>query len=632
MQRVLICVFLFSLSILTYGQEFRSFDGSLNHPEGLGAKGSILKACPTSGFDDGFSEPGGIDRANPRVISNSLFDQEFSLQDEGNRSDFLWVFGQFLDHDISLVHDDNADVMMIMVPGDDEIFAPGSAIPMFRSEPITGTGTDISNPRRYANNVTAFIDGSAIYGSDEATADWLRANDGTGKLKTSNGNLLPWNTVDGNFNGDIDLSAPPMDSNGGMMNKFFVAGDLRANENPLLITMHTVFVREHNRLCEELLEENPEWFGNDDLIFFTARKHLTAYLQSIVYYEWLPSQGVYLPEYTGYQEDMDPSILNVFSAAAFRMGHTLINSNIIRMSNVGTEISQGHMTLRDAFFNPIAINLAGGIEPYVKGMATQVQQKMDCKIIDDVRNFLFGAPGEGGLDLAAININRGRERGLSDYNTIREDFGKPRVSSFTALTGDPEVAERMEELYDDIDDVDPWVGMLAEKHLPNQALFGDLMMTIMEEQFQFLREGDRFYFENDDFTHDEIHEIKNTRLYDVIMRNAEIDIMQGNVFQAMSHSDIPNGPDLTDLQLEAVAYPNPTLGQVHIKLYAESDNKLHLDLFDPLGRLIRSEYWDVVQGDNFMTMNLDESLPRGMYNLMIESSNSFNILKIIKEK
>ncbi len=625
-------ILLLSLSVLVYGQDFRSFDGSLNHPDGKGSTGAPLIQFSTNGFSDGFSEPGGLLRANPRSISNDLFAQEGNLQDEGNRSDFLWVFGQFLDHDISLVSDDPNGFMMILTPNDDEIFGPGVPIPMSRSLPITGTGTEIGNPRQYSNEVTAFIDGSAIYGSDDDRAFWLRRLDGTGKLKTSEGDLLPWNTTDGEFNSNIDQSSPHMDDFHGQLKKYFVAGDVRANENPLLIAMHTVFVREHNRLCDEIVDDHPEWFGNDDLIFFTARKHLTAYLQSIVFYEWLPTQGVYLPEYSGYQESMDPSIMNVFSAAAFRMGHTLINSNIIRMDNTGSEINQGHMTLRDAFFNPIAINLAGGIEPYIKGMATQVQQSMDCKVIDDVRNFLFGEPGEGGLDLAAININRGRERGLSDYNTIREDFGKPRINSFLALTGDQDVADIMEDLYDDVDDIDPWVGMLAERHLPNHALFGDLMMTIMEEQFQKLREGDRFYFENDEFTIEELEEIRNTTLYDVIMRNSGIDIMQEDVFMAMDHSDIPTGPDLTNLALEAVAYPNPTTGLVHIKLYAESDNKIHLDLFDPIGRLVRSEYWDVQRGDNFMTMNLDEGLPRGMYNLMIESSNSFNILKIIKEK
>ena len=634
-RKLVVSIFLLSLSVLSFGQEFRSIDGTGNDSLDRGSKGAPLRQRTEIAFSDSISEPAGILRENPRVISNVLFAQDDeNITDEGNRSDYLWVFGQFLDHDLSLVDQDQNDLLTIMIPTDDAWFSPtGPPMPMLRSLPMEGSGTDINNPRQYRNQVTSFLDGSAVYGSDQARSDFLRANDGSGKLRTSQGNLPPWNTIDGEYNSNC-LSPMPefaeMDDEGDNI-RLFVTGDVRANENPLLLSMHTIFIREHNRICDELVEKNPEWDGDDDKLFFTARKYLTAYLQGIVYYEWLPSQGVYLSNYSGYQA-MDPSIFNVFSAAAFRMGHTLINSELIRMSNSGGEIPSGNISLRDAFFNPLAINLAGGIEPYLKGMATQTQQGMDCKVIDDVRNFLFGTPDDGGIDLAAININRGRERGLANYNSIRNSFGKPQVQTFFGLTGDQESADLLESIYDDIDDVDPWVGMLAERHLPNDALFGDLIMVIMEEQFQLLRDGDRYYFENDDFTTEEIEIFKNTTLHDVIMRNTDIEIMQTNVFQAMQHTEIPNGPDLTNLQLEAVAYPNPTFGEIHIKLYAELENTLHLSLFDPYGRMVSTDEWDVIRGDNFMTMNIGDKYPRGIYNLMIESSNSFNILKIVKEK
>ena len=130
-------------------------------------------------------------------------------------------------------------------------------------------------------------------------------------------------------------------------------------------------------------------------------------------------------------------------------------------------------------------------------MGTQVQQELDCKVIDDVRNFLFGIPGAGGLDLASINIARGRERGLPDYNTIRSDFGLPKVSSFVDICEDNEVNQLLEELYESVDNVDPWVGLLAEDHMSN-TIFGETVMNIVEKQFRALRDGDRFYFENDD--------------------------------------------------------------------------------------------------------------------------------------
>ena len=173
-------------------------------------------------------------------------------------------------------------------------------------------------------------------------------------------------------------------------------------------------------------------------------------------------------------------------------------------------------------------------------MATQIQQDLDCKVINDVRNFLFGPPGAGGLDLAAININRGRERGIPDFNTVRSDFGLTPYTSFLDLTDNADEAALMQNVYGDINEVDAWVGMLAEKHMAG-ALFGETIMKIMEQQFFALREGDRFYFENDVLlSQAEKDEIKNTTLHEIIMRNTNILLMQENVFEAMDHGDICN--------------------------------------------------------------------------------------------
>ena len=342
--------------------------------------------------------------------------------------------------------------------------------------------------------------------------------------------------------------------------------------------------------------------------------------------------GVTLPEYQGYNEDMDPSIANVFSAAAFRLGHTLINGTILRMDNRGEEIELGNVSLRDAYFNPYLITLAGGIEPYFKGMGTQTQQNLDCRVIDDVRNFLFGAPGQGGLDLAAININRGRERGLGTFNDIREDLGFPRFADFIALTDDPNDAEVLTDVYGSIDYLDPWVGMLAEKKRPN-SLFGQTMMNIVSRQFRLLRDGDRFYYENDpSFTEEQLEEINNTSMHDILMRNTVIDLMQKNVFVAMKHDEIPNGPQIETVELNAIAYPNPTSDIVSIKVYSEDEKNISLRVFDYLGRTISSSLLHVYEGDNVFTFNLDSNeYPRGLYNFVFNYGANFSVAKVIKE-
>ncbi len=519
---------------------YRTIDGSQNNLANplWGAAHTPLIQRTTLGFADGYSTPGGVSRPNPRAISNSLFNQDSPLSDPLGLSDFIWVWGQFVDHDLGLTGD-GPELLTINVPAGDPWFDPlgvGMAIiPMHRNAFDPTSGTDAANPRRYINQITAFLDGSGVYGSDIDRANWLRSFSG-GQLKVSTGNLLPYNTVTGEFEDPIDDSAPHMDNATGISSVIFVAGDSRASENPLLTSMHTLFVREHNRQCKLLAAKYPDW--TDEQLYQYARKNVSGLIQSIVYDEWLPSIGLQLTPYGGYNEEVNPQLFNVFTAAAFRMGHTLLSSNLMRLDNQGNVIPQGNLTLQDAFFNPYAIQETGGIEPFLKGMGVQVQQKFDSKVISDVRNFLFGQPGFGGLDLASININRGRERGLPDFNTVRANFGLAPYNFFQQINSSAAVFTRLMTLYTNINDIDPWVGMLAERTVPG-SIFGQTLHEILGQQFRNLRDGDRFYYWNDPvLTETEKNYIHNTTLRDIIMYNTDINLMQDNVFGALPHQAI----------------------------------------------------------------------------------------------
>ncbi len=539
---LLLCIA--SFLVIQISAQNRTIDGSSNNLQNTswGAVGTPLKSISTPSFDDGFSSPGGINRPNPRIISNTLFAQDSLIMDALELSDFTWVFGQFLDHDIVSTSSDPSEDASIFVNFPDPHFNPGGAFPniqifMSRSLKMPGSGTDINNPRRYGNNITSWIDASNVYGSDITRANYLRTFT-DGKLKTSAGNLLPFNTDTNEYGDNIDIAAPHMENENPFNDQLFVAGDSRANENVSLASFHTLFVREHNRLCDELKATNPGW--SDEQLYQHARKMIGGYIQSIVYDEWLPAMGVHMSPYSGYHPNVNGTITNVFSAAAFRLGHTLLSGTVPRMDNDGNTIPEGDLTLLEAFFAPYELVDAGGVDPVFKGMATQIEQELDCKMVDDVRNFLFGPPqaGLGGLDLASININRGRERGLPDFNTLRQDIGLSMYGTFNDINSDPAVAQALEDLYGTVFDIDPWVGMLAEDHM-NDALFGSTIMKIMEDQFYDLREGDRFYYEIDPvLTQAEIDDIRNTTFRDIIMRNTGITVMQDNVFEAMPHDSI----------------------------------------------------------------------------------------------
>lgn len=629
---VSLCLFLLS-SISLLSQENRTIDGTGNNPTNLnwGATHAPLLRVSTVNYSDGMQQMNNADLPLPRVISNRLFDQNENVYESKELSDFTWLWGQFLDHDISLTDGDPRKLSFLEIPEDDPYFDQSTIIPLSRSMSIPGTGTDPSNPLQYSNAVTSFIDGSMVYGSDQERADWLRSFE-DGKLKVSKDisgrqDLLPWNTKNHESTGPVDGTAPFMADDTRQLTRYFVAGDVRANENHLLISIHTLFVREHNRICDELKKDNPNW--DDEKLYQRARKEVGAIIQAITYYEWLPSLGINLPVYQGYVPTTDPSVFNVFSAAAFRIGHTMIDSDVVLMDDDGqmTHI----MDLSDVFFKPDNLLTAGGVEPFLKGMGTQVMQEMDCKIVNDLRNFLFKESNGIGLDLASINIFRGRDRGLSNYNKIRQDFGMTPITQFSQITDSEEDVRVLEELYGDVDNIDPWVGMLSEKHVDEDAVFGELVMRIIKEQFRRLRNGDRFYFENDlAFSPAMVQALKSTTLHEVVMRNTSITLMQKELFTAMPHSDIP-GQIVQPEELQTLVFPNPVTDQTIVKIHSDEDQMAEYKLMDSMGKLLASGTIELSEGhENYVDLNFGVEYSKGLYTLLIETSTAYSITKLVK--
>lgn len=622
--------YLILLVSLSLSAQVRSYDGYGNNPNNpeFGSSGSEIRYIAPRQYADGISMPNGLDRPNPRSISNQLFAQSELIYDEHSLTDYIWVFGQFLDHDITLIRDAEHEPAFINVPACDPVFDPtcsgASLIMMSRSRPMEGTGSSVSNPRSFENEITAFIDGSGVYGSTEERALWLRSFQ-DGKLKVSTGNLLPFNTVTGELNGATDSNAPEMDVNDPTDKRWFVAGDVRANENVMLTAMHTLFVREHNRMCDEIKQEFPGW--TDEQIYQRARKMISGMIQSITYNEWLPAMGVTLDPYSGFRDDINPGVTNVFSAAAFRFGHTLLSQDLLRMQDDCNTVPQGDMTLRDAFFKPEVI-LTTGIDPLVKGMSAQIQQKLDCKVVDDVRNFLFGPPGTGfGLDLAAININRGRERGLPDYNSIRGALGLGRVRDFKEVTSNIEDAIALEELYSDVDKVDPWVGFLAEEHVPG-AMFGESIMAVMIDQFKSLRDGDRFYYEVDpELSEAEKALIRNSKMSDIVRRNTSVKAIQENAFvMERTCNDI----EIEQRHLEMLAYPNPVRTNFDLSLYSFEEGEGSLTIQNMLGATVYRRNVEIQKGTNEFFVALNGNLPVGFYTVQMKMGERRNALKLLR--
>ena len=502
-----------------YEMEPRPIDGYGANPAyaEYGSAGQQLIRLGPASFTDRGETLAGADRPNPREISNALMQQHGDIPNSQGASAMFWVWGQFLDHDIDLTQAGDLTAAPIPVPIGDPYFDPfstGSAmIGFFRVEPMNEPGE--GEVREYANQITAFIDASQIYGSSEETLAMLLVEGG--KLRINEDGYL-----------EADGAA-------------LLTGDVRAAENLALTSMHTLFVREHNRLVDELAELYPEL--DADQLFQAARVRVEALIQAVTYNEFLPLLlgDAALPDYAGFDSEVDPGISLEFSSAVFRLGHTLLSAEIQRINEDGSEHETGHLALRDAFFVPSEVENSG-MDPILRGLADGHSQELDMYLIEDVRSFLFGPPGAGGFDLASLNIQRGRDLGIPTYNGLREAMGLEQAESFSGITSDAAIAAQLEAVYGDVDLVDAWVGGLAEDPV-GTGMVGETFAAVLIDQFMRLRAGDPYWSEDRGLPPDEFATLWSTRLSDIIERNTEIGHIQRDVLMAYDRIGGTDGRD-----------------------------------------------------------------------------------------
>lgn len=526
-----------------------------------GAHGAVHLRFAEATYGDGIGDlPGGADRPGPREVSNACHDQIVDVDNPKNASDYLWQWGQFIDHDVAETPIPETEHFDIDVPIGDPHFDPDSVgglyIQFDRSE-----GVMVNGRREQLNNLTSYVDGSMVYGSEDEVAIHLRALDGTGRMLMGADGLLPSAEETGVFvfdNGDDPL--------------LFAAGDVRVNEQAGLTAMHTLFVREHNWWAERVANRFPNLSGED--IYQYARAVVIAEIQQITYNEFLPlllGEDA-IPPYEGYDPDVNPTMSNEFATAAYRVGHTALSSNLKRLGADLEPTGSGNLQLADVFFNP-ALIIDEGIEPHLRGLAWQKAQAVDLQIVTDVRNFLFGQPGAGGFDLPSLNIQRARDHGLASYNQLREGYGLAPKATFADVNPDPAVIGMLSSVYDNTDLIDPWTGCLAEPTFPG-ALVGETMYTVIRDQFIRLRDGDRFWFER--YLPERVVErVHNTKLSDIIRRNSPIgDEIPDNVFV------VAGGCNAADL---AAPFGDLDIADVVEFLRAFGDAEPAADLAEPTG-------------------------------------------------
>ncbi|AIG76135.1 Hypothetical protein AJAP_16310 [Amycolatopsis japonica] len=548
--------------------ETRSLSGVGNnqlHPD-WGLAGTVYPRVAPANYSDGRGEQ--VFGPNPRYVSNRVFnDTGVHLYSERNVSAWAFVWGQFLDHTFAMrlgrrQTGEPGETANIPVDANDPIDKyPNNLGVLFFERSIPAAGTGETNPREQINQISSYIDASAVYGTSASRLNWLREGPADGNPEHEGARLLmPGNHLPRKRSrGNVDTAPTMVQGSQPDPGAPVVTGDQRSNENPMLNAVQTLFAREHNRIVALL----PKSMSEQDR-FQIARAVVIAEQQYITYNEFLPSMGVKLPRYAGYNPGVDTGISNEFATVGYR-AHSLIRNDIhietdagryskatieeLRALGLTVNVAHGkaHMVLplaEKTMFNPDLVEKVQ-LGPLLHGIGLKPHVKNDELIGDMLRSFVFELePGVHGVnDLAAVDIQRGRDHGIPTYNQLRVAYGLPVKKSFRSITGehteefrstgltpgdeinDPRsleytalydihgkrttveadnatkgvrrstLAARLKAIYGSVDKVDAFVGMVAERHLPGSQ-FGELQLAIWRKQYAALRDGDRFFYAN----------------------------------------------------------------------------------------------------------------------------------------
>ncbi len=428
-----------------------------------------------------------------------------------------------------------------------------------------------------------------------------------------------------------------------LLDKHFVAGDGRVNENIGLTTVHHVFHSEHNRLVDHTQDVTiatgdlafvNQWLDtaitqaqlntinalpivtaaqqaakaaaidaldwNGERIFQAAKFGTEMQYQHLVFEEFARKVQPQTNIFAGYDITIDPKIVAEFAHAVYRFGHSQLRENVdlVDVNGVATDVG-----LIEAFLNPVLFNTTGGIGAesadiaagaIVRGMSRQVGSHIDEFVTGALRNNLLGLP----LDLAAINIARARETGVPTLNEFRTQMhtltGDPKLDPYTswvdfaahakhelsvvnfiaaygthsAITGATTLADKRAaalELVLGVDatgaattlvgrddflnatgafaggslgglnNVDLWIGGLAEAIEPFGGLLGSTFNFVFEIQMEKLQDGDRFYYLTRTAGLNFLTQLEGNSFASLIQRNTDLNLNESDINHFSTH-------------------------------------------------------------------------------------------------
>ncbi|XP_048413029.2 eosinophil peroxidase-like isoform X3 [Stegostoma tigrinum] len=559
-----------------WSNRYRSINSNCNNRRApkLGATNTPYARWLPAQYEDGFSLPkgwiegklySGFPLPLAREVSNKIL--KTSIEDIIEDSEWTQLFmewGQWMTHDMSLIRPaqnlemssnnincerscvQRSPCFPIKLPhGDPRNTGTYPCMPFIRSALVCCPGFSGLSGCDQINMQTSYIDASSIYGNMELQAKRLRDfTSDLGLLKvnpTFSDNNLKYLPFENHGPKDPCTIAHNSSSCFGIRVPCMLAGDNRANENLGLLSFHTLFLREHNRLATELKKLNPHWSG--ETIYQEARKIIGAFQQIINYRDYVPlvigkdETEKYLHQYQGYNASVDPRLSNVFATAAMRFGHVTIQPIMKRFNEKYQEDSRyPSMLLHDTFFAPGNLIGKGGIDPIIRGLFGYPAklQSQSSMMPDELREKLIVPSQHIALDLSAINIQRSRDHGLQGYNAWRRfcELSEPQnIVDLSLVLNNMELATNLLKLYGSPDNIDVWVGGISEPFMEGGRV-GPLFACLIGQQFKNLRDGDRFWWQNKGvFTDNQQQALQHISFSRVICENSKIEELPRDVFR-----------------------------------------------------------------------------------------------------
>ena len=577
---------------------FRTADGSWNNLKNPKEGAANTRFLRNVEFSATYPETGQrLLTPNPREVSIKLLTRPDGADHQPDMTPVLflnllaasWI--QFMVHDW-ISHGDVAPNSLITVP-----LPPGDpAIARYKQKDLVISTTQADPTRNagktpdpaaisFVNEVTHWWDGSQIYGSDQATQDHLRSQK-SGKMRLGVDGLLP-----------VDPKTGVEEA--GFMRNWWVG----------LSMLHTLFVREHNAICDMLCDAYPDW---DDLrLFNVARLINAAVIAKIHSVEWTPA---ILPNQT-LETGMNSNWYGLLTYQ-WRKGKDRKTVAEINIGNpelggiVGNPISKHNCVygLSEEFVEvyrlhsllPETLNLQRRSTPRIDNVAfsasrqrgsthlTQTYPMSDlfysfgnqhpgALMLNNFPRFMqeLSVTGNSFFDVGTVDILRARERGVPRYNEFRRQLGLNPIGAFDDLTDNPQTLANLRSVYggspDKVEDLDLLIGTLAEGERPTHFGFGETVFQIFIVSASRRLQADRFYtdcYNEDVYTPEGLRWIDQTDFKTVILRHHPelADTGLANIKNAFEPWD--EGPELSPerhplREWDCDLQPDPWRGGAH---------------------------------------------------------------------